>query len=446
VAPVGPGQHRQARNELERPGQAQASLWHHPDFARLWAGETISQFGSTISREALPLTALLVLGATPFQMGVLVAGAGLPILATSLVAGVWVDRLRRRPIMIWMDVGRGVLLACIPAAAALGVLRFEHLLIVALLVGTLTVFFDAAYQAFVPVLVSRARLVEANSKIETGVALSEITAPGVAGVLVQTISGPMAVLIDALTFVWSALMLLFIRTPEPPPPPVVERRHILTELVEGARLVTGQPILRALGGGAATGAFFGNFLAALYSLYAVRELGLGPALLGITIACGGAGSLVGAMLAGRVVSARGVGPTIVGAALVNCSAAVLIPLAGGPVLLAALVLIIAQFVGDGAATLGQIAATSVRQAAVSDRQLGRASACMYLLRSGVAPIGALVGGLLAEMIGIRPTVAIAVAGGMLRLAWLVCSPLPQLRGTPDLPAQPHSPQTPNAEA
>jgi predicted MFS family arabinose efflux permease len=425
----------EARNAFSRPERVQPSLWHHPDFARLWAGETISQFGSTISREALPLTALLVLGATPLQMGVLAAGAGLPVLAIGLVAGVWVDRLRRRPIMLWTDVGRAVLLACIPAAAALGVLRFEHLLIVALLVGTLTVFFDAAYQAFVPVLVSRGRLVEANSKIETGVALSEITAPGVAGVLVQTISGPMAVLLDALTFAWSALMLLFIRTPEPPPPPVVERQHLLSEVVEGVRLVAGHPVLRALGGAAATGAFFGNFFAALYSLYAVRELGLGPALLGVTIACGGAGSLVGAAVAGRIVSARGVGPTIVGAALVNGGAALLIPLAGGPVLLAALVLMVAQFVGDGAATTGQIAATSVRQAAVSDRLLGRASACMYLLRSGMAPLGALVGGLLAEMIGIRPTVAIAVAGGLLRLVWLVCSPLPKLRGTPDLQAQ-----------
>jgi predicted MFS family arabinose efflux permease len=368
-------------------------------------------------------------------MGVLAAGAGLPVLAITLVAGVWVDRLRRRPIMLWTDFGRAVLLASIPAAAALSVLRFEHLLIVALLVGGLTVFFDAAYQAFVPVLVSRGRLVEANSKIESGVALSEITAPGVAGVLVQTISGPMAVLLDALTFVWSALMLVFIRTPEPPPPPVVERQHLLTEVVEGVRLVAGDPILRALGGAAATGAFFGNFFAALYSLYAVRELGLGPALLGITVACGGAGSLVGATIAGRVVRARGVGPTIIGTALVSSGAALLIPLAGGPVFLAAVVLMVAQFVGDAAATVGQISVTSVRQAAVSDRLLGRANACMYLLRVGVAPFGALMGGLLAEVVGVRPTVAIAVAGGLLRLVWLVCSPLPQLRDTPDLRAR-----------
>jgi predicted MFS family arabinose efflux permease len=403
------------------------SLWRHPDFARLWAGETISQFGSTISREALPLTALLVLGATPLQMGVLAAGAGLPVLVVGLVAGVWVDRLRRRPIMLWTDLGRAALLACIPAAAALGVLRFEHLLIVALLGGGLTVFFDAAYQAFVPVLVSRSRLVEANSKLETGVALSEITAPGVAGVLVQTISGPMAVLIDALTFVWSALMLVLIRTPEPSPPPVEQRQHLLTEVVEGIRLVAGHPVLRALGGAAVTGAFFGNFFAALYSLYAVRVLGLGPALLGVTIAFGGAGSLVGASLAGRIVRAWGVGPTIVGAALAGSVAAFLIPLAGGPVLVAAVMLIVAQFLGDAAATAGQIASTSVRQASVSDRLLGRANACMYLLRVGVAPFGALVGGLLAEWVGIRPTITVAVAGGLLKLVWLVFSPVRQLR-------------------
>jgi MFS family permease len=417
---------------LHPPSVNPPSLWHHRDFVGLWAGETVSQFGSTVSREALPLTALLVLGATPLQMGVLAAGAGLPVLAVGLLAGVWVDRSRRRPIMLWADLGRAALLACIPALAALGMLRFEHLLIVALLVGGLTVFFDAAYQAFVPVLVSRSRLVEANSQLETGGALSEITAPGVAGVLVQTISGPMAVLLDALTFVWSAVMLVLIRTPEPPPPAVEQRQHLLTEVVEGIRLVGRHPVLRALGGAAATGAFFGNFFAALYSLYAVRELGLGPALLGITVACGGAGSLVGAVLAGRIVSTWGVGPTIVGSALVGSGAALLIPLAGGPVLQAALVLMVAQFVGDAAATVGQIAATSVRQAAVSDRLLGRANACMYLLRVGVAPFGALVGGLLAELIGVRPTVAIAVAGGLLELVWLGYSPLPRLRGTPDM--------------
>jgi predicted MFS family arabinose efflux permease len=417
---------------LQLPKAKALSLWHHRDFVFLWTGETVSQFGSTISREALPLTALLVLGATPLQMGVLAAGAGLPVLVFGLVAGVWVDRLRRRPLMLWTDFGRAALLLWIPAAAFLGVLRFEHLLIVALLVGAQTVLFDAAYQAFVPVLVSRSRLVEANSKLETGGALSEITAPGVAGVLVQTISGPIAVLLDALTFVWSALMLVLIRAQEPPPPPIEHRQHLLTEVVEGIRLVARHPVLRALGGAAATGAFFGNFFAALYALYALRELGLGPALLGITVACGGAGSLVGAALAGRIVNAWGVGPTIVGMALASSCASLLIPLAGGPVLLAALMLMVGQFFGDAAATTGQIAATSVRQAAVSDRLLGRANSCMYLLRVGVAPFGALVGGLLAELIGVRPTVTIAVAGGLLRLIWLVFSPLPRLRVLPDM--------------
>jgi predicted MFS family arabinose efflux permease len=262
--------------------------------------------------------------------------------------------------------------------------------------------------------------------------LSEVTAPGVAGVLVQTISGPLAVLVDAFTFVWSAGMIVLIRTPEPPPPPVAQRQHLLAEVGEGIRLVAQHPVLRALGGASATGSFFGNFFAALYGLYAIRELGLSPALLGITVACGGAGSLVGAAVAGRVVSAWGVGPTIVRTAVAGSCMSFLIPLAGGPVLLAALMLMVSQFLGDGAATVRQIAATSVRQAAVSDRLLGRANACMYLLRVGVAPFGALTGGLLAELIGVRPTVTIAVACGLLGVVWLVFSPLPRLRGAPEM--------------
>ncbi|MDQ6672387.1 MAG: MFS transporter [Chloroflexota bacterium] len=325
---------------IEPPRSGAPSLWRHPDFARLWPGETVSQFGSTISRCHSRLS---------------------------------------------------------------------------------------AYQAFVPVLVSRGRLVEANSKLETGTALSEITAPGVAGVVVQTLSGPMAVLLDALTFAWSAVMLVLIRTPEQRASPAEQRQDFLAELLEGIRLVAGHPLLRALGGAAVTGAFFGNFFAALYSLYALRELGLGPALLGIAVACGGAGSLIGAALAGRVVGRWGVGPTIVGAALTGGGVTLLIPLAGGPVLVATLMLITTQFLGDASATVGQIAATTVRQAAVSDRLLGRVNACMYLLRVGVAPFGALAGGALAEWIGVRPTVAVAVVGGLLRLVWLAYSPLPRLR-------------------
>ncbi|MGH2353921.1 MAG: MFS transporter, partial [Chloroflexota bacterium] len=368
-------------------------LWRNRDFLKLWTGQTVSKFGSGITGNALPLTAVLVLGASPSQMGLLVAARAAPVAVVGLFAGVWVDRLRRRPVMIWADLGRAALLASIPAAAVFGHLRIEHLFLVAALAGVLTVFFDVAYQSCVPDLVNREHILEANSKLATADALAEITTPGLTGVLVQVISAPMALLVDALSFVWSALFVGTISAAERPPAASASQHRVGSEITQGLQAVTGNPLLRSLAGYAATRSFFGNFIGPLYTLYALRELDLGPVLLGITIGVGGVSNLLGTVLVGPVTRRLGIGRTIVGAVVIGGIATLLIPLASGPVAVAFALLVAAQAF-DVIYPLYDVNALSVRQSVTPDALLGRVNASMQVLEGGFAPLGALAGGLL----------------------------------------------------
>jgi MFS family permease len=419
-----------------RPG----GLWRHPDFMKLWLGQTVSQFGSHITGAALPFVAFLTLGATPVQLGILGAMGSLPILLFGLVAGVWVDRLRRRPILIGADLGRALILGTIPLAAVLGALRIELLYVVAALVGILTVFFDVAYATILPSLVPRRQLVEANSKLGSSSALAEIGGPSLAGFLVQLISAPFAILIDAVSFLVSAAGIGLIRTAEPPPPPRGERQHLGRDIAEGLRLVAGQPILRALAGSAATSTFFGNFIGVLYSIYCVQELGIPPALVGIMIGLGGVGAFFGTLVTGSVTRRLGVGRSIIGAILFATVINAAIPLAWGPPLLVAGILMATQVIGDIAWPVHSINEQSLRQALVPDRLLGRANASMQFLIGGVAPLGALLGGWLGETIGMRPTLGIAIGGLLLSTLWLIFSPVRTLRAMPAAPLEDAAPE------
>jgi predicted MFS family arabinose efflux permease len=405
-------------------------LWRDSDFMKLWVGQTISLLGSHITGSGLPLAALLVLSATPAQMGVLAAVGSFPVLVVGLVAGVWVDRLRRRPIMITTDLLRALLLLTVPLAAFSGRLGMPQLYVVAALAGVLAVFFDVAYQAYLPTLVERARVLEGNARLTLSSSAAEIIGPGLAGMLVQALTVPVAILFDSLSFLVSVGSLALIRKPEPPPAPAEERRHALAEARVGLAWVAGQPLLRAFAASAALRSFFGNYFAALYGLYAIRVLGLGPAALGVTIGAGGAGSIVGALLAERLSGRVRLGPLLIGSLIFSNIMGFFIPLARGPALLAMACLIVGQFFGDSAGTLYAINEVSLRQAITPDRVLGRVNASMQLLQVGVAPLGALVGGLLATMIGVRPTVWLAVAGQLLGLLPLLMSPVKTLRGMP----------------
>src|SRR6266480_4344205 len=282
-------------------------LWGNSDFVKLWLGQTVSYFGRGITGIALPLTAVLVLAATPAQMGILGALDGVSVMVIGLLAGVWVDRLRRRPLLIATDLGRAFILGTIPLAALLGVLRIGQLYVVAALAGMLTVLFNVANPAFLPSLIPQESLVEGNSKLGMSDSLAEIGGPAVAGPLVQLISAPFALLFDALSFLFSACCLGLIHTPELPPAVLEQRNSIWHDLVEGLRVVLENPLLRALAASAGIFSLFGNFIGALYALYIIRQLGAPAIFLGLLVATGGVSALVGAFLAERVVRRFGLG-------------------------------------------------------------------------------------------------------------------------------------------
>jgi MFS family permease len=405
------------------------SLWRDQRFMKLWTGQTISEMGSTVTREAIPFVALLVLGATPVQMGFLAATFTAPVLVVGLVAGVVVDRLRRRPVLILSDLARAVLVGTIPLAALLGVLHVWHLFVIAATVGVLNVLFDVAYQSFLPNLVGRANVADANAKMGVSASVAEVTAPGVAGALVQVLSAPLAIAIDACSYLASAFLIGMVRFEEPARLPHKQPR-IWNDMAEGLRVVWRHPLLRAFAGSAATRSFFGNFFAALYGLYAIRDLGLGPAAIGITVAFGGAGDLVGAFLVGRLVRTNAVGRVLCGALLFGGAISLCMPFIHGPALVAVAVLMAVQFFGDAARSLYDVIVLSVQQAITPDHLMGRVNATMQLFAFGMAPFGALAGGFLGSALGVRQTVAVAVFGGMLGLVWLYFSPVRSLKALP----------------
>lgn len=404
-------------------------LWRHPEFLKLWTGQTISQFGTQVSQLAIPLTAVLVLNATPAQMGLLGAFEFAPFLILSLFAGVWVDRLRRRPILIVADIGRTVFLASIPVAALLHMVSVEQLYVVALLTGVLTVFFDVAYQAYLPVLVSREHLVEGNSKLEVSRSVAQIAGPGLAGALVQLVTAPVAIVLDAVSYVASVISLLFIKVPEPEPLHPKDQ-PIWAELREGLSVVLGNPLLRSIAGCTATSNLFGNAMQAVYVLYITRELGLPPAVIGLIFAVSGPGALLGSLLAGPIARRFGLGRTIVGSIVVGGIANLLVPLAGGPPVLAAGMLMVAQFFVGVGGPIYNINQVSLRQAITPDRLQGRMNASMRFIVWGTIPIGALLGGALGQIFGLWPTIAAMVLADLLAPLWIVFSPVRQLEAQP----------------
>ena len=411
---------------------ATPSLWQHSDFVKLWAGQTVSELGSVVTRTAVPLVALLVLGAGPWELAVLVIVTSAGILLVGLVAGAWVDRLRRRPLLIWDDLLRAVLLLSIPLAYALGALHMEQLYVVMFLESCLGALFDAAYPAYVPTLIGRDRLVEGNSKLATSSSIAEIGGPSLAGTLVQLVSAPFAILVDAVSFVVSAMSLLLIRAPEPPRPSRETTTRIAHEIVEGLRVVRRHAIVFPLAARSVPGHVFGAFYGVLYSIYLLRELHLDPFLLGIVISAGGVGSLVGSLFASRVVNAMGIGRALVATGIAASALGVLTPLAQGPVALATLMVFLPQLIGDGLQTIEGVAEISVIQGVVPDRILGRVNATLDVLSHGLAyPIGALIAAFVAEQIGVRGAIAVGWAGMALSILFVVFSPVPRLRSAAD---------------
>ena len=398
-------------------------LWRSSDFVKFWLGQTVSRFGSGITGIALPLTGVLLLAATPSQMGILSALDGAAVLAIGLFVGVWVDRVRRRPLLIATDLGRAFILGTVPLAALFGVLHIEQLYAVAALTGMFTVIFNVANQSFLPSLISQTALVEGNSKLGVSDSLAEIGGPAVAGPLVQLISAPFAVLFDALSFLFSAFCLGLIRKPEPPVAVAENRMSIWHELVQGLHEVLKNPLLRSLAGGVGAFNFFGNFVGALYALYVIRELHAAPIFLGFLIATGGVSALVGAFIAERIIRRFGLGLTAGATLFIYGATGLLIPLAAGPTAIALSFLFTSQLAGDASVSIHLIAEVSLRQSIVPGNMLGRTNASLQFLSQGVAPIGALLAGILGELIGLRLTILIGVLGVMAAGALLLLSPI-----------------------
>ena len=411
---------------------ASPSLWRHSDFRKLWIGQTVSEFGSVVTRTAVPLVAVLVLGAGPFEMAFLVVSASLAVLLFGFLAGAWVDRVRRRPLLIGADAIRAVVLFSIPVAYVAGALRMEQLYLVMFIEAALGALFDAAYPAYVPSLIGIDRVIDGNSKLATSSSLAEIGGPGVAGALVQIVSAPFAILVDAVSYVVSAISLMLIRSPEPARPTREFVTPIRREIVEGLELVRQHRVLFPIVLRSVIAHISGSFYGVLYTLYLLNELHLTPFLLGVVISAGGVGALVGSLFASRVIRRLGLGPALIWTAAAASAIGILTPLAQGPILVAALMVFLPQLIGDGLQTIEGVAEISLIQGLSPDRILGRVNATLEVFSHGIAyPIGALLAATVAELIGIRGGIAIGWAGMAISILLLVRSPLPGIRSASD---------------
>ena len=402
------------------------SLLRHADFLKLWTGQAISVFGSQFTQLALPIIAVLGLKASAAQMGILSAVQTAPFLLLGLFAGVWVDRLPRRPILIAGDLGRALLLMVIALAAFGKILGMPHLYVAGFLVGVLTVFFDVAYQAYLPALVGREHLIEGNSKLEASRSMAQLSGPGIAGVLIQALSAPWAIFVDALSFLCSALFLGRIRTQEERPR--AERAPLLREVQEGIAVVLDNRILRSIAACTGTWNFFAAVWSALYILFATRELGLSPAAIGVIASLGNAAGLIASLTAGALASRVGIGPIIVWAAFLSGFSAI-------PIVLAApssafMLLTLAGVIMRCGGQIYNINQVSLRQAIIAQRLQGRMNATMRFLVWGTMPLGGLAGGLLGEALGLRAAIGVGAAGSALAFLWIWLSPLRSLSRIP----------------
>jgi MFS family permease len=391
------------------------SLLRHPDFLKLWTAETISVFGSAITQLALPLIAATTLNVSPFEFGLLTTIEFLPFILFSLPAGVWVDRLRRRPILIAGDLGRAVAITSIPVAFAFDALTIWQLYIVGFVNGILTVFFDVAYQSYLPSVVERDQLVDGNSKLEVTRSASQILGPGMAGILIGVLKAPFAMLLDALSYFVSAVFVFFIRRPEPPVEPHDEAAHgprpsMRQEVAVGLRYVTRHPWLRNIAATTGTSNLFGQIVNAILILYLVDERGLGPEAIGFAFSVASVGFLIGALTTSRLTDRIGVGRMLVASAL-GFSVSNL-PVAFAPDALIWPALAVGGLVGGFCSTAWNINQVSLRQAITPPRMQGKMNATMRFIVWGTIPLGAVLGGALGSLIGLHATIVVGAIGAL----------------------------------
>ena len=407
----------------------QGGLWRHADFLKLWSAETISQLGTQVTALALPLVAIVTLEVSAFEVALLSVIELAPFILVSLPAGVWVDRMRRKQILVVADLGRALLLMSVPLAYWLDALTIWQLYAVGFVFGAFTVFFDVAYQSYLPSLVDRDRLVEGNAKLEVSRSGAQIAGPSIAGPLIELLTAPVAIVADALSFLASALFLFGIKRQEqlPERKPEEAKPRMRAELAEGVRYVLGHRYLRWIAASTATFNFFGSIMFAIYLVYAVRELHLSATAIGFILAIGNVGYLAGAVVTGRLSGRLGVGPTIVfGAAMGGAS--LFIPLApeASPIPF----LVAAQAITSFGLPVYNVTQVSLRQAITPERLQGRMNSVMRFIVWGVMPLGSLLGGALATAIDLRAAIWVGAVGMSLAFLPVLLSPVRSLRTVP----------------
>jgi MFS family permease len=411
------------------------------DFNRLWLGQSISAFGTQVTTLALPLTAVLYLHATATQIGLLGAARELPVLGLMLFFGVVVDRIRRRPLMIGADLGRAVAIGAVPLLAWLGFLRMSELYLVALAVGCLAVVFSLAYQAYLPTLVGPDRLLSGNSRLQTTQSLSDVAGPGLAGLLVQLVRAPFALVADALSFLVSAWSVAVIRTPEP----AVARepatgdggliRRVFADIVDGLRFTVTHALLRSIAGAAAVFNVFASIMLTIFVVYAARVSHMSAGEIGVVFAGFGVGGLVAATLLDRALSRVGPGRLLLGGYVIGAAAIVSLPFVGGSATTRTIIFAAVFFVAGCAIVAANIVEMTIRQAATPNAVQGRVAAGFGFLIGALTPIAAIVAGVLGDHIGLRATLFVASAGAPLSLPWIVFSKLRRIESLDNLGLQ-----------
>jgi MFS family permease len=402
-------------------------LWHHRDFRRLWIGETVSQLGGMVSQIALPLVAILVLHASTFEVGLLETCQFLSFLLVGLPAGAWVDRMRFRSVLIANDLVRAAALGSIPLTHALGVLTIGQMYVVALVTGLSTVFFDVAYQSYLPALVDRSALVEGNSKLQASESVSQIAGPGLGGLLVQVFTAPYAVLLDAASFLWSASWVTAIKS-RPPKPERKPDRNLAREIGEGLKFVLGNRLLRSIAMCTGSSNLFSSVAGSVIFILLARQLHLSAGVIGLLTSLSAIGGLLGSLVAARIARWLGQGPAIWISALACAPGPFVAPFLHRDWTLGLYALV--QILLWAAVVVYNVTQVSFRQGLTPPELLGRMNATMRFLVWGTMPLGAFLGGVLGATLGVRTTLLIAAIGGALAFVPVFLSPLRRMRELP----------------
>jgi predicted MFS family arabinose efflux permease len=423
-----------------------AGVFANLDFVKLWTGQSVSLIGTQVTQFTMPLVAVLTLNATVAQVGVLNALRFVPVLLLSLFAGVWLDRRRRRPVLIACALGNAVLIGMVPLASATGMLSIGLLYVVVTLAGVLSMAFDVGALSYVPNLVGREQLADANSKIQASTAFAGVAGPGLAGLLVGLITAPITLTADSVSYLFSAAGLIAIRRPEPAPDVPEVRISVRQSMSEGLHAVWGSKLLSAvLTQGSALNLFFGAYIT-VFVVYAVRVVHLSPFDLGIVMAASAVGALAGATTARRVSRALGLG-RIMAINTVGLSLALLLLLVPRHVSASAIAIFaVAQLAYGWNIGVFNVNTITLRQIVTPKRLLARMNATYRMVLFGVAPIGMSLGGLLGSAVGLRTALVISLTLMASPLLWIPFSPLFRLTQMPAAPLEPEdSPAAPTAK-